>query len=41
MTKMTQIPIEISGNVHFVKFGIVKLFKSLHNVVDVKNYYIR
>ena len=33
--KMTQVPIEINGNLHFLKFGMVKL--CLHNVIDVKN----
>ena len=42
-TKMTQVSIEIDGNLHFLKFGMEKLFKSLHNVVDVENllpYYL-
>ena len=32
-TKVTQVSIEINGNLHFLKFGMVKLF----NVVDVEN----
>ena len=32
---MTKVPIEINGNLHFLKFGMVKL--CLHNVIDVKN----
>ena len=35
--KMTQVPIEINGNLLFLKFGIVKVFKNLYNVTDVKN----
>ena len=34
---MTKFPIEINGNVHFLKFGMVKVFKTSHNVADVKN----
>ena len=36
-TKMTKFPIEINGNLHFLKFGMVKLLQTLHNVADVKN----
>ena len=35
--KMTQVPIEINGNLLFLKFGMVKVFKNLYNVTDVKN----
>ena len=31
-TKMTKLSIQINSN---LKFGMVKLFKDLHNVVDV------
>ena len=36
-TKMIQISIEINGSLIFLKFGMVKLFESLHNDVDVEN----
>ena len=35
-TKLTQVPNEINVISIFLKFGMVKLFKSLHNAVDVK-----
>ena len=36
---MTQVSIEINGNLHFPKFDMVKLFelKSLQNVGNVEN----
>ena len=36
-SKMSQVPIEINGNLLFLKFGMVKVFKNLYNVTDVKN----
>ena len=41
---MTQVPIETNGYLvisFFLKFGMVKVFKNLYNVTDVKNYYLR
>ena len=40
-TEMIKVPIKINGNFHFLKFGMVKLLKSLHNAVDIKMYYLR
>ena len=34
--KIAQVSIEMNGNLHFLKFGMPKLFKSLYNIIDVK-----
>ena len=40
-TKITQVPIKINGNLHFSQIWHSEMFKSLHNVIDVKTYYLR
>ena len=35
-TKMTQVYVEINNNLHFLNIGMMKRFKSSHNVVDVE-----
>ena len=37
--KMNQTPMEINGNLHFLKFGMVKVFWNFTSCLKYKNEY--